>query len=114
MEPETPISEIEDIQLSAESRDALPHAYQSEPVAFRGHATVSCSATIVLDRQRQPTPLGGGRISGLRAETQIDASVGSMRMFVDVGKAFLDNSIHVRRRRRRQRAEVAINLKRDF
>ena len=49
MEPETPISEIEDIQLSAESRDALPHANQSEPVAFRGHATVSCSATIVLD-----------------------------------------------------------------
>ena len=82
MEPETPISEIEDIQLSTKSHHALPHANQSEPVAFRGHATVSCSATIVLDRQRQPTPLRCDRIPSLRAETQIDASVGSMRMFV--------------------------------
>ena len=114
MEPKAPIPEIEDIQLSAKSHDALPHANQSEPVAFRSHATVSCSATIVLDRQRQPTSLRCGRIPSLRAEIQIDASLSRMRMFVDVGKALLDNSIHVRRRRRRQRAEVAINLKRDF
>ena len=75
MELKAPIPEIDDIQLSAESHDALPHANQSEPVALRNHAAVSCSASIVLDRQRQPTSLRCGRIPSLRAEAQIDASL---------------------------------------
>src|SRR5262249_10586011 len=105
---------IDDIQLSAESHDALPHANQSKPVALRNDATVGCSASIVLDRQRQPTSFRCGRIPGLWAEFQIDASLSRMRMFVDVGKAFLNNSIDVRRCRRRQLAKVTISVKRDF
>ena len=114
MELKAPIPEIDDIQLSAESHDALPHANQSKPVALRNNATVGCSASIVLDRQRQPTSLRCGRIPSLWAEAQIDASLSRMRMFVNVGKAFLDNSIDVRRCRRRQHAKVTISLKRDF
>ena len=50
MELKAHIPEIDDIQLSAESHDALPHANQSKPVALRNNATVGCSASIVLDR----------------------------------------------------------------
>jgi hypothetical protein len=62
VELKAPIPEIDDIQLSAESHDALPHAHQSESVPLRNHAAVSCSASIVLDRQRQPTSLRCGQI----------------------------------------------------
>jgi hypothetical protein len=84
VELKTPIPEIDDIQLSAQSHDALPHANQSEPVALRNYAAVSCSASIVLDRQRQPTSLRCGQIPGLRAEVQVDASSSRLRMLVDV------------------------------
>jgi hypothetical protein len=82
VELKAPIPEIDDIQLSAESHDALPHANQSESVALRNHAAVSCSASIVLDRQRQPTSLRCGQIPSLRAEVQIDASLSRMRMLL--------------------------------
>ena len=49
MDLKAPIPEIDDIQLTAESYDALPHANQSEPVALRNHAAVSSSA---FDRSR--------------------------------------------------------------
>ena len=45
------------------------------------------------------------------AELEGDASMGRVRMFVDVGQALLDNSIDMRRSRSRQRSEVSINLK---
>ena len=47
-------------------------------------------------------------------EAESDAGLTRIRMLVDVGKALLDDSIDVRRRRRRQDPEVAIDLKRDF
>ena len=49
-----------------------------------------------------------------RAEAEGDASMGRVRMFVDVGQALLDNSIDMRRSRSLQRSEVSINLKRDL
>jgi hypothetical protein len=48
MELKAPIAEIDDIQLSGESHDALPHANQPKPVALRNNAAVGCSASIVL------------------------------------------------------------------
>src|SRR5262245_24935923 len=50
----------------------------------------------------------------LRTGTEGDARPAGIRVLADVGKPFLDDPIDMRRRRRRQRLEIGIDLKRDL
>ena len=112
MELEAFVTEIDDIQCSAERHDPFADADQPQSAAFRAHAILGGSTSIVLDRQRQPAPLRGGVLAGVLTEAESDTGLARMRVLVDVGQALLDDAIDVRRRRRRQHAQVAIDLER--
>jgi len=85
-----------------ERHDPFADADQPQSAAFRGHAILGGSTSIVLDRQRQPAPLRGGVLAGVLTEAESDTGLARIARAVDVGQALLDDAIDVRRRRRRQ------------
>ena len=114
LEPEAAIPEVDDVQLSAERHHTLAHSDQPNPspaVALLRSTAPHPSSSIVSASQRGRHAAGSLRRPD-KAES--DARPARIRMLADVGEALLDDPIDMRRRRRRQPLEVAIDLERDL
>jgi hypothetical protein len=70
VELETLAAQVDDVQFPAERHHALAHPDQPKSVTFL--ATLDRSASIILDRQRQPSSLRRGLFRQLRTDVQGD------------------------------------------
>ena len=95
---------------SAITRSCMP--IRPRPLPSRAPAAVGRAASVVLDGQFQPAPLGSFRL--VRTNVECDARPARIGMLADIGQPFLDDPVDMRRHAWRQPVEVAVDLQHDL